>query len=476
MSAEPLPTSDGARRAALLASIQRPFLVGIGGVGMRGAAQLLAARGLPIAGSDRAPDAAASALHAIDEATVLHDDGALALPEGTDLLVYSAAVPASHPLRRDAHARGIPTWSYATLLGALMAPRRAICVAGCHGKTTTSSLLSSALVHAGADPSYLIGGTLHEYGSGARAGDGPHFVAESCEFDRSFHRHEPTIAIVTNVDEDHLDYYADLAEIQESFREFAARLPHHGVLLVNDAHAPVFEGDVRLRAALETYGFGDDATWRISDPTLRDDGGGIAFHVEREGAPVGMLSMPLYGHHNALNAVAAFAAMVHAGIDADVARTALGAFQGVGRRLELIADRRDVRIYDDYGHHPTEIRATLRALRPRHPARRVIVVFQPHQASRTRCLLDGFAAALAEADQVWMPPIHFARDSEEARRAVTSEDLARHVRNEGGHAIALPDLDAVVEHALEHARAGDVIVTMGAGNIDEVARALAERL
>ena len=471
MPAHPAPRADDL--ASVLATVRSAYLLGIGGVGMSGAARLLAARGIEVRGSDADPGGAAARLagaplEVTGEATVL--------PDGVDLVVRSAAIGPGHPQRAAAEERGLRMWRYADLVGALMADRVGIAVAGCHGKTTTSSLVASALAHAGTDPSWLVGGTLRAFGGGARAGAGPHFVVESCEFDRSFHAHRPHVAIVTNVDEDHLDYYADLAEIQESFRVFAALLPSDGQLVVNDAHAAVFRGDARLRAPLVTYGFGDDAAWRVGEPELTGDGRGVAFSLTGPDGRTTYATVPMLGCHNALNAAGAIATLVAAGVDRDAAEAGVAAFGGVGRRLELVAERRGVLVYDDYGHHPAEIRAVVRALRQRHPQRPLRVLFQPHQASRTRCLMREFASVLAEADSVWMPPIYFSRDSEEARRSVKSGDLVRHVRNEGGVAEEVESLDELVDFALERVAPGDVVITMGAGNIDEVARGLAARL
>ncbi len=485
-----LPALTAHEPADLLAGARSVFLVGVEGVGVSGAARLLRARGLAVAGSDRQPGERRAALEPLGVAVTGGDDPA-ALPAALDLLVRSAAVPRTHPQVQEAVRRGVPVLTYAETVGALMAGRTGVCVAGCHGKTTTTSLIASALVRAGADPSFLVGGTLREHGTGARAGAGPCFVAESCEYDRSFHAHRPTVAVVTNVDEDHLDYYRDLAEIQESFRVFASLLPAHGVLIVNEAYAPLFRGDRRLRARLETFGFGSSATWTASEPGLApadpagppgSEGGagaggdGIVFRVAREGRGLGELSLPLLGAHNALNGLAAAAALTAAGLPWPAVASGLAAFEGVGRRLERVAERRGVLVLDDYGHHPAEIRAVVRALRARHPGRRLVVIFQPHQASRTRCLLHEFATALAQADEAWLPPIYFARDSEEERRSVTSEDLAARVRNEGGRAATFPGLRAVVEHALQALAPGDVVVTLGAGDVDEVARGLARRL
>lgn len=456
-----------------LQAVASVFLVGLEGTGTSGAARLLLARGMQVAGSDRAPGARCRDLQALG-AHVTAGESAADLPARLDLLVRSAAVPLEHPQVAAARARGVPVVTYAQALGALMEGRKAICVAGCHGKTTTSSLLASALLHAGRDPSFVVGGLVRATGTGAHAGRGEAFVAESCEFDRSFHQHRPTVAIVTNVDEDHLDYYRDLAEIQESFRVFAARLPAHGVLVVHEGCADVFRRDPRLKARLETYGTSGQALWTVGPVRPRSDGPGIAFEVARAGERHGELQLPLLGVHNALNATAALAALEAVGLSFEEARAGLAAFAGVGRRLEQVADLRGVLVLDDYGHHPAEIRAVLEALRSRHAARRIVVLFQPHQASRTRCLLADFARALAQADAAWLPPIYFARDSEEERRSVTSEDLAAAVRDEGGRADTVASLEALAAHALAQVRPGDVLVTMGAGDVDSVARRIAQ--
>lgn len=458
-----------------LHGVRRAYLVGIGGVGMSGAALLLERRGIEVLGSDRSAHAANLALRRLG-GTVQATSDEQPLPADVDLLVYSAAIAPEHPQRQAARARGLTCWRYADLLGVLMADRLAICVSGSHGKTTTSSLVASSLLHAGRDPGFLIGGRLLEHGSGARAGAGDHFVAESCEFDRSFHAHRPRVAIVTNVDADHLDYYRDLAEIQESFRVFAARLPANGHLVVNEAYAPLFEGDARIKARLQVFGFGPEAPWRAADLRLAPDGRTTHFTFSHRGLTLGSVQLPLLGSHNVLNAAAAITALMVSGLPFAQASAGVAAFKGVGRRLELIGEPQGVRILDDYAHHPAEIRAVLRAVRPSLPGRRLLVIFQPHQASRTRCLLREFAAALAEADEAWLPPIYFSRDSAEERRRVTHEDLAASVRNEGGVAHAFADLAEVQAHARGAVRPGDVVITMGAGNIDEVARGLAEQL
>ena len=403
-----LPCLDGIRAV---------WLVGIEGVGMSAAAEILQARGVVVRGADCSPGPRARRLEGLG--VEIHAETVLPA-SSSDLLVASAAIPPDHPHLREARRRGLEVWKYAELVGALMAGRDALCVAGCHGKTTTTSLAASVLLRAGRDPTFLIGGALTATGSGARSGLGRHFVAESCEFDRSFHHHDPMIGVVLNVDEDHLDYYEDLAEIQEAFRVFAAKVPADGLLVVGDAYAPLFAEDDRIRAPLETYGFGEDATWQVGESEPAGKGERTRFALRYRGEPLGVVDLPLLGRHNALNATAAVAALTKAGLSFEEIQHGLAHFEGVGRRLERIADKGGVLILDDYGHHPAEIRATIRALRHCHPKRRLIVVFQPHQASRTRCLLKEFAAALAEADEAWIPPPTFATRGGGRRRCPTS--------------------------------------------------------
>ena len=451
------------------------YLVGIGGTGMCGAASLLKARGIGVAGSDRAASTRTSRL-AAEGIRVDLEDEARPLPPATTLVVASAAVPASHPTLVEARRRAIPVWKYAECLGALMEERVGICVAGCHGKTTTSSLVATTLWRTGRDPSFAIGGEVRDLSASARTGAGPHFVAEACEYDRSFHRLRPTFAIVTNVDVDHLDYYSGLEEIRRSFVDFARLLPEDGRLIVHEDHAAPFRAVPGLSAAIETYGSSPAADWRALDAAWDPASQATRFAIARDGRVVARVALPLAGAHNVANGTAALAACAAAGVPPEEAAAALSAFGGVKRRMEKVAEARGVLVVDDYGHHPAEIVSVVRALRTRHPGRRVVVAFQPHQASRTRLLLDDFAAALAEADEAWLAPIFHARDGEEERRSVTSEDLAARVALRGGRATSLPGLEALVAFAAREARAGDVVVTMGAGDIDEVARGLADRL
>lgn len=463
----PLPARGGAH------------LVGIGGTGMSGLAELLAGRGFSVTGCDRVASSrtARLALRGIDVRVGSGlAEAAEGLPQATTFVVTTAAAPETHPQLVEARRRGLPVLKYAECVGALMAGRVGIAVAGCHGKTTTTSLVAVALHHAGLDPSVVVGGEVRDLGGSARAGAGPHFVVEACEYDRSFLRLAPTHALVTNVDADHLDYYRDLEEIREAFRAFARRLPANGRLVVHEAHAAVFRGDPALQAKLVTYGPSPTADWRCLDARHDPASDRLTCRVAREGREVAALSLALSGQHNAENATGALAVLGEAGVPADAAAAGLASFSGVGRRMETVACQGGVLVLDDYGHHPAEIDASVAGLRARFPGRRLRLVFQPHQASRTRHLLHEFAAALARADDVWLAPIFTARDAEEDRRAVSSADLAARVVALGGRATAYDGFEPIVRDLAADARPGDVIVTMGAGDVDEVARGLARRL
>jgi UDP-N-acetylmuramate--alanine ligase len=452
------------------------YLVGIGGSGMCGAAELLVARGIRVRGSDRTPSARTERLARFGIPVDLAEDPAC-LPADATLVVASAAVSPAHPQIVEAHRRGLVVWKYAECLGALMEGRVGIAVAGCHGKTTTSALVATALWRAGRDPSFVIGGEVRDLAASARGGKGPHFVAEACEYDRSFLRLRPRIAIVTNIDADHLDYYRDLDEIREAFRDYARLLPPDGVLVVHEAYAATFRGDSGVRARIVTYGSPPGASgFRVVDPHWDAKTQSTRFWLWRDGAPLATLSVPLAGTHNALNAAGAAVALLEAGLSLPEIAEGLARFGGTGRRMERVAERGGVTVLDDYGHHPAEIRAVIRAARTRYPGRRLLVAFQPHQASRTRILMSEFAEALAGADEVLLAPIYCARDTEEDRQAVTSESLAALVRGLGGNAATAASLTDLADRAAPLLRPGDVLVTMGAGNVDEVARAIAARL
>jgi UDP-N-acetylmuramate--alanine ligase len=437
--------------------------IGIGGTGMNGLARCLLARGWAVSGCDQRPGAGAALAAAGARLHAGHDPAHL--DPRPDLVVRSAAIRDDHPEVVAARRAGIEVVKYAEMLGRLMAGRDGIAVAGCHGKTTTAGWIAWLLDRAGLDPGFVVGGVVPQLGAGGRDGGGRPFVAEACEYDRSFHHLRPRIAVITNIEEDHLDYYRDLAEIVEAFGVFAGRAE----VVIGCVDDPRVAGLLARRpAAARGYALGRDAFWRAQDVAVRD--GRWSFEALREGRAAGRFAIGLPGAHNVFNALAVLAVGAELGIPMETVAAALDGFTGAARRFQVLGERRGVTVVDDYGHHPTEIAATIAAARARFPGRPLWCVFQPHQHSRTRALLREFAGAFAGADRVLLPDIFFARDSEEERRKVTSEDLARLLAGRGTAAEYRPTFDDVLAALDRGIPDGAVLLTLGAGNVDEVAR------
>jgi UDP-N-acetylmuramate--alanine ligase len=452
---------------------QRVHLIGVGGAGMRALAGMLLSHGASVSGSDITGGAA------IDELLRAGADVAIGqrgdnIPHPCDLVVHSAAIHEQNPELLAARQRGVEVLKYSEMLGRLMASRTGIAVAGTHGKSTTTAMVAYALAAAGRDPSYVVGAVVEQLGGPSGVGSGPHFVAEACEFDRSFLNLRPHEAAILNIEEDHLDCYDDLDAIVEAFRAFAARVAAEGVLIVNgeDRHAVAAAG--RARCEVQTFGLAAGCTWRGAE--LACDRGRYAVSVLLGEEEFCRVEVPLAGLHNVYNALAASALLHHAGLEPEIIARHLGAFEGARRRMTLKARCRGVTVVDDYAHHPTEIQVTLKALRECYAPRRLICVFQPHQHSRTRFLLKDFARSFAAADLVIVPDIYFVRDSVRERDYISSADLVAQIRLHGGSASYLGSFEEIVRHLEASLAPGDLVVTMGAGNIWEVADEIVCRL
>ena len=353
------------------------------------------------------------------------------------------------------------------MLGRLMADRCGIAVAGTHGKSTTTALVAHALSVAGKRPSFIVGATAPQLGGPSGVGEGPHFVAEACEFDRSFLNLSPTFAAVLNIDEDHLDCYKDLDAIVEAFRAFAAKIPPHGVMVANGEDREVAAAVRDAACEVQTFGLSDACQWSASN--LTTDRGRYRFDANFSGRKFCRISLAIPGLHQVYNSLAATALLHQAGLTPEEIAAAVADFDGVLRRMTLKAQLAGITVVDDYAHHPTEIRATLRAARDFFAPTRTWCVFQPHQHSRTRFLLKDFAGCFGCADKVLVPDIYFVRDSEREKEYISSADLVAQVRLNGGDAQYLGDFDAIIEHLKANLAPGDLVVTMGAGNIWEVA-------
>ena len=455
-------------------AIHHIHFVGIGGAGMSGIAEVLLNLGYAISGSDLSDGAAVRRLRAAGARVAIGHDAVHVAD--ADAVVVSTAVGADNPEVREARARRIPVVPRAVMLAELMRLRRGIAIAGTHGKTTTTSLVASVLAEGGLDPTFVIGGRLNRAGSHAKLGQGEYIVVEADESDASFLNLLPVMAVVTNIDADHMDTYGhDIARLRQSFVEFVGRLPFYGaaILCVDDpgvrAIMPL------LSKPITAYGLGEDAQVRAVD--VRADGPRMHFRVQRRNGvvlPDLDVTLNLPGVHNVRNALAAIAVAAELGVaDAAVLR-ALAEFQGVGRRFQRYGDvpaagGGSFALIDDYGHHPVEMAATLAAARGAYPGRRIVLAFQPHRYTRTRDLFEDFVAVLGGADVLLLAEVYAAGETPIV--AADGRSLARALRVAGRtEPVFIDDVAALPRAVHEVARDGDVVLCMGAGSIGTVAQ------
>ncbi|MFD3872077.1 UDP-N-acetylmuramate--L-alanine ligase [Streptomyces sp. NPDC058623] len=461
-------------KPGLPTAMERPHFIGIGGAGMSGIAKILAQRGAKVAGSDSRDSETARALRA-HGATVHIGHAADHLADDSTCVVVSSAIRADNPELARAAELGIPVVHRSDALAGVMEGLRPIAVAGTHGKTTTTSMLAVSLSALGLDPSYAIGGDLDAPGSNAHHGEGDIFVAEADESDRSFHKYTPQVAIILNAELDHHANYASMEEIYESFETFVAKIVPGGTLVV--AHGQAGAAEIAARVAgnpdlrIVTYGEEDTADVRITKITPRGltsevtvvlDGRMLTFTV----------SVP--GRHYAHNAVAALAAGVALGIPAHNLASALGKYTGVKRRLQLKGEAAGVQVIDSYAHHPTEMTADLEAIRGAVGDSRILVVFQPHLFSRTQELGKEMGQALALADASVVLDIYPAR--EDPIPGITSELIITAARGAGADVTAEPSKEAVADVIAGMAKPGDLVLTMGAGDVTDLGPQILARL
>jgi UDP-N-acetylmuramate--alanine ligase len=453
-----------------LATATRVHLVGIGGSGMSALAMLLLQQGRTVSGSDVADSAVVLALREAG-ARIALGHAAQNVPDA-EYVIRSSAVSDDNVEVVEAARRRLTTRKLAQAVGEVMRARRGVAIAGTHGKTTTTSLVGWLLERGGADPLVLVGADTPAFPLGARAGDGP-MVVEADEYDRRFLEYWPEVAVVTSVEADHLDYYRDLAEIRAAFAELVERLPADGRLVVC-ADEPCAASLETPHAHKETYGFATEADWRISDYAAAP-GRGSRFTVWVDGRPW-QVDSPLVGEHNARNVAAAMAVAEHFGIGLRSSLAAVARFEGPRRRFETKGRPGGIWVVDDYGHHPTEVAVVLRAARSAVQGD-VWVVFQPHTTNRTAALLDEFTNAFADADHALLLPIYLPHGRETAARAVTSEDVARLISARGHADVRVVEsFDAAERAIVAGARPGDIVITMGAGDVTRLSERLVEAL
>jgi UDP-N-acetylmuramate--alanine ligase len=440
----------------------------IGGAGMSGIARIMLARGVTVSGSDSADSALLGELSAAGaRVSVGHAADQLG---DADTLVVSTAIRPHNPELVEAQRRGLRVLHRAAALASVMLDHQGIAVAGTHGKTTTTSMITTVLLHSGADPSYVIGGILAETGVGAAQGAGRAFVVEADESDGSFLMFSPDAAVVTSVEADHLDNYGTLAAVEAGFAAFAGRITDGGMLLAcaDDPGARALAGAVRPGVTALTYGAAADASYRIT--SIQPRGMRTALTVTGSpgtalaGAGPVQLEIAVPGRHNALNATAAFGLTVQLGVPVADVVDGLAAYRGARRRMELKGEADGVQVIDSYAHHPTELAADLAAARDIAAGARVIAIFQPHLFSRTRLFASDFGAALGAADEVIVLDVYAAREDPEP--GITGKLITDRVP--GGGAVFLPDRAAVPAAVASVAKPGDLVLTMGAGDVTQL--------
>ncbi len=448
----------------------RIHFVGVGGIGMSGIAEVLLNLGYQVSGSDLRAGETTDRLSALGGRIFLGHEAANV--EGAQVVVFSTAVKPDNPELTAARERGIPVIPRADMLAELMRMKYGVAVAGSHGKTTTTSLVAAVLARGGLDPTIVVGGRLQSIGTNARLGRGQFLVAEADESDGSFLRLSPAVAVITNVDREHLDHHGSLEELRQAFVYFANRVPFYGVTLlcVDDPQVRGLLPQVTKRTVL--YGTSPEAAVRAED--VRLEARGATFRVLADGAELGAVRITLPGLHNVRNALAAIAV----GLELEVAfphvAAALESFPGVGRRFESRGEAGGVRVVDDYGHHPTEIAATLAAARSAGPGR-VLVLFQPHRYTRTALLHREFAASFGDADRVWVLDVYPA--GEAPVPGVSARTIVESAAALGQRQLTYaPDAARAIDEAARAARPGDLVLTLGAGDVWRLGDRVLERL
>ncbi|HTB23235.1 MAG TPA: UDP-N-acetylmuramate--L-alanine ligase [bacterium] len=448
--------------------LMKLHFVGIGGSGMSGIAEVLLTMGYPVTGSDKSDSEAVRRLKSLG--AVVHVGHAAAHVGDAEGVVISNAVPETNPEVLEARRRKIPVIPRAQMLNELMRLKYGVCIAGTHGKTTTTSMCALALDEGGLDPTIVIGGVLDALGgSNARLGKGDYFVVEACEAYASFLQLSPAVAVVTNIDNDHLDHYINMDNLRDAFVRFINRLPFYGFALVCGDDQGVQDIMGRLVRRCITYGFGErnDLIVRIKESGPQ----GSRFALVKRGHVLGEAQVSIPGKHNVLNATAALGVALELGIPFETAARGLTRFTGVRRRFQSKGSAAGVRVVDDYAHHPTELKATLQAAREAMQGKgRLVVAFQPHLYTRTQLLYRDFAEALEGADQVFVAGIYAARETPIA--GVSSQLIADLLTHKGRPVTYREEIEALVPEVMACLREGDLFLTAGAGSIDKLGDAV----
>lgn len=440
------------------------YFIGIGGISMSGLAEILKDRGCQVSGTDIKESDVTKHLESLG-ISIHYGHRAENITDDIDLVVYTAAIHPGNPELEAAKEKQIPLMDRARLLGHIMEEYQySVAVAGTHGKTTTTSMVSEILLEAEKDPTITVGGILPAIHSNVKIGHSPYFVAEACEYFDSFLQFTPLVGVILNVEADHLDYFKTLDNIRRSFHAFAQRIPAGGLLVLNASIAHPEELEENLHCSVETFGLKENACWQARN-IVHEPNGKISFDVYYQGEFYTSVHLDIPGKHNITNALAAVASAHFLDIPAEVCARGLSHFTGVNRRFQRKGEKRGIVVIDDYAHHPTEIMATLSAARNvRH--NKLWCVFQPHTYSRTKNLFDEFGRAFGDADEIIVADIYAARETDDG--TISAAMLAERIVKEGGNARYVGDFAAIRQHLETHCRTGDLLLTVGAGDVYKI--------
>jgi UDP-N-acetylmuramate--alanine ligase len=441
--------------------------IGIGGVGTSALAAILMKEKAFVTGSDMEGSILTDRLYSAGAAITIGHTAA-SLPDDLDGVVISAAVKDDNPELLEAKRRKIMIYKYAQMLGLVMDRYKGVAISGTHGKSTTTGWLVYVLKNLNIEPNFVVGADITQFGASSGIGSSDIFVAEACEYDRSFLNYHPQVGIILNIEPDHLDYYSGIDEIVTAFGDFANGIRSDGVLIAGGEDANI----AKLLPALQgrhivTFGLKDKFDYHAKNIKYFPDRTEFTcFNKQRE---IGTTSIKLLGEHNVKNALAVIAAAESMGLDgADVLKV-LGDFEGMDRRIMKKAEINGITVYDDYAHHPTEIKASLKAMRQKYDGRKIFCIFQPHQYSRTRFLLKDFADSFKLADLTIVPEIYFVRDTEKVKNEVNAEMLVNAIINKGSSALFINSFESICEFLKSNVKSGDILITMGAGPVWKVA-------
>lgn len=444
---------------------QKIHFIGIGGISMSGLAQIMQTNGFDVSGSDMNTTKTTKQLQSLG-ITVFCGHSSANITDDIDLVVHTAAIAADNPELLAVHTKGIPSLTRAEFLGQLMKNYDyPICVAGTHGKTTTTSMLSNVLLAADVDPTITVGGILDSISGNIRIGQSEYFLTEACEYCDSFLNFYPKVGIILNIEEDHMDYFKDIHQIRESFYKFSKLIPEDGILIINGSIADLDSFTQGLNCQIETFGLDPSNTWYANNITY-DENAFASFDLIHKGDFLGRITLKVPGEHNIYNALSICASANYIGLKFPHWIEGFTSYSGTHQRFEVKGDLKGITIIDDYAHHPTEVKATLEVAKKR-PHNKIWCVFQPHTYTRMKIFLDDFANSLSLADEIIISDIYAAREKDPGD--IHSQDLVQSIHNLGRTAIYIDNFDDITTHLLEHCVPGDLIITMGAGNINMIA-------